>query len=245
MAAVQVAKKDLRRKIQNLLKEVPRESVNAQSTVVTNKLFTLPEYRNARRVSIFLSMPSGEISTAGIVRDALDRGKEVFVPYTHRLETGDINLPKVSVMDMLRLESMEEFESLQPDKWGIPSLDKDSVPRRQNCLGGTGVLAERSRGVSDDIGLDLIVMPGMAFDTDLRRLGHGKGYYDYFLNNYNREIAGSPRASQRPFLVAVALKEQIVIPPDEIPVANHDQPVDAIIVGDGRLIFANGRLMEE
>jgi hypothetical protein len=30
MAAVQVAKKELRRKVQNLLKDVPRESVNAQ-----------------------------------------------------------------------------------------------------------------------------------------------------------------------------------------------------------------------
>ncbi|KUL85415.1 hypothetical protein ZTR_06965 [Talaromyces verruculosus] len=209
------------------------------ATVATNKLFTLPEYLNARRISIFLSMPTGEISTTGIVRDALSKGKEVFVPYTHKLETtGNPSQPKVSVMDMLRLESMEEFESLQPDKWGIPSLDKASVPNRQNCLGGRGVLEERPRGNGDDLGLDLIVMPGMAFDTDLRRLGHGKGYYDYFLNNYNKEIAGSPRASQRPFLVAIALKEQILTPPDEIPVASHDQPVDAIIVGDGRLISA-------
>lgn len=30
MAAVQLAKKELRRKIQNVLKELPRESVNAQ-----------------------------------------------------------------------------------------------------------------------------------------------------------------------------------------------------------------------
>jgi 5-formyltetrahydrofolate cyclo-ligase len=147
-------------------------------------------------------MPQGEISTTSIVRDALASGKEVFIPYTHKLaETGKESIqPKVSVMDMLRLESMEEFESLRPDKWGIPSLDKASIPLKQNCLGGSGVLPERPRGSTSDLGLDLVVMPGMAFDTELRRLGHGKGYYDYFLNNYSREIAGSPRASQRPFL---------------------------------------------
>lgn len=152
-------------------------------------------------------MPQGEISTTSIVRDALANGKEVFIPYTHKLaETGtEAVQPKVSsVMDMLRLDSMEEFESLRPDKWGIPSLDKASVPLKQNCLGGSGVLPERSRGAAArddlDLGLDLIVMPGMAFDTGLRRLGHGKGYYDYFLNNYSKEIAGSPRASKRPFL---------------------------------------------
>lgn len=146
-------------------------------------------------------MPQGEISTTKIVHDALANGKEVFIPYTHKIESGQSSQPKLSVMDMLQLESMEEFESLRPDGWGIPSLNKDTVPGKQNCLGGTGIIAERPRGVEgDDLGLDLIVMPGMAFDTDLRRLGHGKGYYDYFLNNYSREIAGSPHARQRPFL---------------------------------------------
>lgn len=36
--------------------------------------------------------------------------------------------------------------------------------------------------------------------------------------------------------VALALKEQLLLPPKEVPVGTHDHPVDAIIVGDGRLI---------
>lgn len=174
--------------------------------MVVNKLFSLPEYVNARRISVFLSMPSGEISTTGIVRDALAQGKTVFIPYIHRLETSSVpQLNKVSVMDMLQLESMEDFDSLQPDKWGIPSLSQESVPNRHNCMGGKGIAVDRPRVMSDihsvdDGGLDMIVMPGVAFDTELRRLGHGKGYYDYFLNNYNVKLAGFPRASQKPFL---------------------------------------------
>ena len=31
---------------------------------------------------------------------------------------------------------------------------------------------------------DIIIMPILAFDKHLNRLGYGKGYYDKFLNNY-------------------------------------------------------------
>lgn len=43
MTAVQVAKKELRRKIQNLLKDVPRESVTAQcsDTLIRSSTTTL------------------------------------------------------------------------------------------------------------------------------------------------------------------------------------------------------------
>jgi 5-formyltetrahydrofolate cyclo-ligase len=141
-------------------------------------------------------MPTGEISTTRIVQDALASGKEVFIPYTHNLNT----VPKVSMMDMLRLESLQEFNALEPDRWGIPSLSKSCISTKQNCFGGLGVAVDRLRSVKDDLGLDLIIMPGMAFDNSMRRLGHGKGYYDHFLNRYSTEIQGSPRATKRPFL---------------------------------------------
>lgn len=110
-------------------------------------------------------MPSGELSTTKIVQDAFQSGKQVYIPYIHTVD-------RSSVMDMLALESMTEFESLQPDKWGIPSLQPTQIPGRRNCLSESGV--------------DLIVMPGMAFDTGFRRLGHGKGYYDHFLTRYSK-----------------------------------------------------------
>jgi 5-formyltetrahydrofolate cyclo-ligase len=112
---------------------------------------------------------------------------------------------KVSIMDMLALESVEEFHSLEPDKWGIPSLKKAQITNKRNCFGGQGISLSRASLPEDQTtrnhGLDLIVMPGMAFDPGLRRLGHGKGYYDHFLTRYSQQQANDKTATQRmPFL---------------------------------------------
>ncbi|KAJ5758424.1 5-formyltetrahydrofolate cyclo-ligase [Penicillium odoratum] len=206
MLAFQTAKRDLRKRMRETLQLMPTSLINQQSGVATSQFLTLPEYQNAKNIAVYLSMPTGELSTGNIVRDALARGKNVYIPYIHTVE-------KTSVMDMLALESMTEYESLQPDKWGIPSLRPSQVPGRRNGL--------------TENGLDLIVMPGMAFDREFRRLGHGKGYYDHFLTRY------SQLSKKMPFLVALSLQEQMV---EEIPVMAHDWRVDALVVGDGQYL---------
>lgn len=103
------------------------------------------------------------------------------MPYMYKLLDPDPNQPK-SIMDALELRSLTEYESLKPDKWGIPSLDEESIPNRSNSFGGSGLSQAHVTPLRDDAsGLDLVVVPGVAFDSDLGRLGHGKGYYDHFL----------------------------------------------------------------
>ncbi|RAQ49255.1 hypothetical protein AFGD_002121 [Aspergillus flavus] len=232
MTGLQTAKKDLRRKMRDVLQKIPADSIVNQSRIATSKLFSLTEYQNAKRIGVYLSMPSGELSTTAIVQDALIDGKEVFIPYIHNVELPSTQ-QKTSIMDMLALNSMEEFNSLAPDKWGIPSLTKTQVDTRKNCLGGIGVSPSGADNTTDgDWGLDLIVMPGMAFDREFRRLGHGKGYYDHFLTRYSKEVESKTTTPKMPLLVALSLKEQTLPSTEHIPVANHDWPVDVLIVGD-------------
>lgn len=134
-------------------------------------------------------MPSSEISTGVIVENALQQGKKVFVPYLY--EESDVEEGKVqSVMDMVSLHSIADFESLQPDKWGIPTLDPKTVSMRKSCFG------QREHGETTEtmkcVFLDLIIMPGVAFDSERRRLGHGKGFYDSFLTRYEAELVDKP-----------------------------------------------------
>ncbi|KAJ5144209.1 uncharacterized protein N7515_002996 [Penicillium bovifimosum] len=204
--AFQTAKRDLRRRMRSTLQALSATAISQQSSAATTKFLSLAEYQNAKNIAVYLSMPSGELSTTGIVKDALEQGKNVYIPYIHTQE-------KTSVMDMFALGSLTEFESLQPDKWGIPSFLSTQIEGRQNAM---------------EQGLDLIVMPGMAFDHEFRRLGHGKGYYDHFLTRY------SNLTRKMPFLVALSLQDQLLA--EEIPVVEHDWLIDAIVVGDGRYL---------
>ena len=62
--------------------------------------------------------------------------------------------------------------------------------------------------------LDLVLVPGVAFDLAGRRLGRGKGFYDRLL------------AEVRGHKCGVAFDEQIV---DEVPEEPHDVRVDSIL----------------
>ena len=146
-------------------------------------------------------MPSGELSTTSIVQNAIGEGKEVYIPYLYSV-TSSLTQQKTSIMDMLALQSLEEFTSLERDRWGIPSLKQAQVTGKKNCLGGYGVPAQESYAdTEEDHGVDLVVMPGMAFDHRFRRLGHGKGYYDHFLTKYSKgKLNSKTNTPKMPFL---------------------------------------------
>lgn len=195
-------------------------------------LQTLKPYQEAKRIGIYLSMPSGEISTDAIVRHALAQGKQVFVPYLHKAQDALPGFPR-SVMDMLELHSLSDYNSLKRDSWGIPTIDPATVGGRGRILTAGGPA------------LDLILMPGVAFGLDpksslIRRLGHGKGFYDYFLHRYRERLdthVEKPSHSSpgtNVLLYGLALEEQIV--QSEIPTGEHDSLLHGLLVGDGRII---------
>jgi len=65
----------------------------------------------------------------------------------------------------------------------------------------------------------LILAPGLGFDRSRRRLGRGKGYYDRVLSSLRRAGGGFA-------VVGLAYSEQLV---EEIPVHDHDQPLDGVV----------------
>ena len=69
---------------------------------------------------------------------------------------------------------------------------------------------------TDHTQIDVILVPGLAFDAARRRLGRGRGYYDRFLSEY--------RWTASVFGVCFDFQKVAEVPTDE-----HDIPVDEVI----------------
>lgn len=203
-------------------------------------------YHSARRISVYLSMPKHELSTNRIVHQALHDGKEVFIPYLHKSiesDRGPDGYLPMRCMDMVKLRDWADFDGLEMDRWNIPTVPHEGVEGRERILGGMeGVGKGKGRGGVE--GLDLMLLPGVAFQVgtagEIRRLGHGKGFYDFFLRRLRSgiEVEGE-RAKGWPKLVGLALEEQLLAETeDELPMGENDQRLDGVVVGDGRILGA-------
>lgn len=87
-----------------------------------------------------------------------------------------------------------------------------------NCLKEVppfGILEPRGTPSIAPEAIDVVVVPGMAFDALGGRLGHGKGFYD-------RLFPRTPDAK----LIGVCLSCQLV---DRVPMEPHDRRVDLVI----------------
>ena len=87
-----------------------------------------------------------------------------------------------------------------------------------------GVLEPRSSGEAAPARIDLLAVPGVAFDHFGHRLGYGKGFYDRALR------ALSPRA----LFVGLAFEMQLV---EALPAEGHDVRLDLLVTEEQVLDF--------
>ena len=206
---------------------------------ICETLKSFQPYQDAKSISVYLAMPTAEVQTDSIVRHALDSGKQVFVPYLYKYPITAPDIPS-RAMDMVKLDGIQDYENLKRDSWGIPSVDAVTVHERPSILGASGFQRPQEGGPEpqlepDAFALDLMLMPGVAFDVDeagsIRRLGHGRGFYDFFVNRYTAQHG----TGKTILLYGLALTEQIVPATSEveIPMGEHDRSLDGLVVGNG------------
>lgn len=122
-------------------------------------------------------------------------GKDCFIPKYYQGK---------KMMEMVRLNGLEDYESLPMTKWQIkqPAEDDNSRAEAMECGG-----------------LDIMFVPGVAFTDGGKRLGHGMGYYDSYLTKISTTV-------RRPHVAALAFNEQVVA---DVPVGENDFIIDRVI----------------
>jgi 5-formyltetrahydrofolate cyclo-ligase len=80
--------------------------------------------------------------------------------------------------------------------------------------------------------IDLVVVPGLAFDRAGNRLGHGGGHYDRFLTRLRPDAVA----------VGVCFACQLV---DSVPSATGDVPVDAVVTERETIEIPSKRRLQE
>lgn len=165
-----------------------QENKDELSKQICAKFMALQDYAAAKTVMFYIDVRS-EVRTRHNLPDALASGKRIIVPWCN--EAGELELFHLANMDEL---SIGMYKILEPK----PELRK---------------LPEKIVGPKD---LDIVMVPGVAFDRRGARMGHGKGYYDKLLQHARPECP----------LIALAFECQFF---PEIPTAKHDIFMDKII----------------
>ena len=163
------------------------ENKDELSQVICRQFVELPEYAAAGTVMFYVDVRA-EVRTRHYLPAALEHGKRIVVPYCVEGE-----------LELFHLQSMDEL---------AVGMYKILEPRPE--------LRELPEKKVDVAELDLIMVPGVAFDRTGARMGHGKGYYDKLLEHARPDTP----------LVALAFECQLF---EEIPTQAHDVFMDKII----------------
>ncbi|KDO35707.1 5-formyltetrahydrofolate cyclo-ligase [Saprolegnia parasitica CBS 223.65] len=206
LADVRSQKAVLRKHIAGLLRALSRDEVVAQSEALAQHVVALDVFRHARSVSVYLAMEA-EAKTSTLVDALFAAGKRVYVPKVIGAKSED--------MVMLRVDSATEMATFPKSKWGIPE-PPSSLPSGRPRIDAL-----------DALDVDIVLVPGVAFDPRCNRLGHGKGYYDCFLERY-----ASRNGGKLPVTIGIALEAQIV---DAVPTSGHDKMLDMVATPQGIL----------
>lgn len=157
------------------------------SQAVIDRFILLPEIETCNIIMTYVDFGK-EVRTVPLISCLLGQGKQVVVPYC---EQGQIQL--------FLLKALNE---LAPGYFGIL---EPKIELRQ--------LSEHRVSYDE---LQIVVLPGVAFDPNGGRIGRGKGFYDRFLKKTRKNIVS----------VGFAFDFQVF---DEVPMNENDEYLDIIV----------------
>ncbi|MBU4376123.1 MAG: 5-formyltetrahydrofolate cyclo-ligase [Candidatus Omnitrophica bacterium] len=184
---VDLLKRKIRKETLDRLYAINKKDKEQKVNILRRKLFSLTEFKEAKCVMFYVSKPY-EVDTHEMIDESIQMGKKVVVPITVK-EEKTLKLSELKDREKELIRS--HYGIHQPGEKHVKPVSLEEV--------------------------DLMVVPGIAFDRHGHRLGHGGGYFDRFLH----------KAPPRLFTVGLAFDFQLV---DELPRYDTDIPLNKILV---------------
>ncbi|CAI5493960.1 unnamed protein product [Closterium sp. Naga37s-1] len=243
-----------RKDVKKALRGLTEEQRTAEDVAVQRHVVQADWFRSAQRVAAYISCRKlREVETADVISDLLGRGASVFVPRVMDSESHMVML-KINSVNVVGegggqrgggggggkggakgdREGVKAQEQGAGAEAGARAAEGDLARNGMGLLEPTLTLTDgrpRSNVYGEQEPLDLILVPGLAFDRSGGRLGRGGGYYDVFLSQYLAHA--QTKQWKQPLIVALAYKAQILSSP--LPMETSDVPVSGIVCADGFL----------
>lgn len=151
-----VLKNELRQKYKKIRDSFKLDEIVYKSNFINKNLSDMDIYIKAKHIMFYISNRN-EVETHSLIKSAIKSGKQVYVP-------------KVEIKNKTMNASL------------LLDFDTELKNGALNILEPFGEFVR----ISDPKILDIIIIPGIAFDRNGYRIGYGAGYYDKFLTKVRK-----------------------------------------------------------
>ncbi len=193
MEDIKEKKKEIRTNISKRLKALSNKKISEKAISVEERLFELANFMESNIVLLYMNR-NGEINMRNIIERCLNQNKIVALP-SFDTEKHETVLMKIDDLDNDLTNGLGD--SLEPNPIKCKQMPIDCI--------------------------DIVLVPGLAFDEKGGRIGSGEG-------NYDRLIPQLPATTRK---VALAFERQVI---PQVPMESHDKHVD-IIISEDRIIY--------
>ena len=151
-----MTKTEIRKHIKDITKQYTHSEIQKMSEPIVRRLLALEALRSASTILLYWSMPT-EVHTHSLIKTLADNDHTVLLPRVH--SNTELTLHRF-------------------------------IDERHTQCGAYGILEPTTPALTDEQCQQLLsnnaisIIPGVAFDYEGHRLGHGKGYYDRLLSKY-------------------------------------------------------------
>lgn len=202
------AKQRIRAQLRARLAAVTPELAATWSAEIGRLIESAPAFVAARAVMLFVPMAArAEVDLRPLAGRAIRAGKTIALP---RVDWRTRTLSPRVVRDL------------------SADLEPDTAAR--GAAAGLMHPAAHCMAIEPAV-LELVLVPGLGFDEQGGRIGHGAGFYDRFLADPGLRCAAW----------GVGFACQVLPPPERLPREAHDRTLDALVTESRLMMFGCGQ----